>query len=74
MQQTQAESREVERLIEAAESRIGRAAAFYGHWFGRPASVAGDCHSNWVAQRRQCAVELRGAAAVAALQAPSLSG
>lgn len=39
--QGQRETAEAEGLIEAAESRIARAAAFYEHWFGRPVGVVG---------------------------------
>jgi ATP-dependent Clp protease ATP-binding subunit ClpC len=39
--QVQTGSQEADRLIGAAENRIARAAAFYGHWFGRPIGVEG---------------------------------
>ena len=38
---TAAGSPEAERLIAAAEERIARAAAFYGHWFGQPVEMEG---------------------------------
>jgi RNA polymerase sigma-70 factor (ECF subfamily) len=39
--QIQTGSQEADRVIGAAENRIARAAAFYGHWFGRPVGVDG---------------------------------
>src|SRR5919109_5059 len=39
--QVQTESQEADRVIGAAQNRIARAAAFYGHWFGRPIGVEG---------------------------------
>ena len=39
--QIQTGSHDAERLIAAAEERIGKSAAFYRHWFGREIGVGG---------------------------------